>query len=125
MHLAYPNQITMKKTPAYFEFANIPELIYKMDPKIKLLLIIRNPVTRAVSSFTEFLAKYQIKYDPNNHDNTSKLFEINFLENFESSSASCESHPIPCHSLRAGSHVHAHVHDQIWRSRSRLRSRSC
>ena len=68
------------KTPAHFKFANIPELIYKMDPKIELLLIIRYPVTRAVSSFTEFLAKYQIKYDPNKYDNTSKLFEIKVLK---------------------------------------------
>jgi [heparan sulfate]-glucosamine 3-sulfotransferase 5 len=75
MPLAYPDQITMEKTPAYFQFAHIPELVYKMNPNIKLLLVIRNPVIRAVSSFTEYLAKYQIKYDPNNYDNSSRKFE--------------------------------------------------
>jgi hypothetical protein len=80
MPLAYPDQITMEKTPAYFEFANISELVYKMNPKIKLLLVIRNPVIRAVSSFTEYLAKYQIKYDPDIYDYSSRQFEKKVLK---------------------------------------------
>jgi hypothetical protein len=80
MQPAYPNQITMEKTPAYFKFEHIPDLIYKMNPKIKLLLVIRNPVTRAISSYTEFLAKYRIKYDPNSYDNSSRQFEDKVLE---------------------------------------------
>lgn len=42
-------QLTMEKTPSYFVTASAPARVHKMNPKIKLLVVVRNPVTRAIS----------------------------------------------------------------------------
>ena len=43
MPFSYSNQLTMEKTPAYFITPDVPQLIHKWNPNVKLLLIIRNP----------------------------------------------------------------------------------
>jgi [heparan sulfate]-glucosamine 3-sulfotransferase 3 len=50
-------QLTMEKTPSYFVTSQVPARVYKMNPKIKLLLVVRNPVTRAVSDYTQSFSK--------------------------------------------------------------------
>lgn len=42
-------QLTMEKTPSYFVTASAPARVHKMNPRIKLLVVVRNPVTRAIS----------------------------------------------------------------------------
>lgn len=50
-------QITMEKTPSYFITREVPKRVYNMDPKTKLLLVVRDPVTRAISDFTQAITK--------------------------------------------------------------------
>lgn len=50
-------QITMEKTPSYFITREVPKRVYNMDPKTKLLLVVRDPVTRAVSDYTQAITK--------------------------------------------------------------------
>lgn len=50
-------QITMEKTPSYFITREVPKRIYNMNPKTKLLLVVRDPVTRAVSDYTQAITK--------------------------------------------------------------------
>ena len=59
-----PEQFAMEKTPGYFhtlkkktDTLGIPEKIKKMNPDIKLILIIRNPVKRLVSDYNQFRTK--------------------------------------------------------------------
>ncbi|XP_033861263.1 heparan sulfate glucosamine 3-O-sulfotransferase 5 [Acipenser ruthenus] len=55
MPFSHPHQITIEKSPAYFITEEVPERIFKMNSSIKLLLIVREPTTRAVSDYTQVL----------------------------------------------------------------------
>ncbi|XP_022083513.1 heparan sulfate glucosamine 3-O-sulfotransferase 1-like [Acanthaster planci] len=46
-----PDQITMEKSPAYFQYRGIPALIRKALPRVKLITIMRDPVQRAISDY--------------------------------------------------------------------------
>ncbi len=45
------HQITMEKTPAYFVDPTAAERVFKLNPNMKLIVIVRDPVTRAVSHY--------------------------------------------------------------------------
>lgn len=55
MPFSFPHQITIEKSPAYFITEEVPERIFKMNSSIKLLVIVREPTTRAVSDYTQVL----------------------------------------------------------------------
>lgn len=50
-------QITMEKTPSYFVTKEVPRRIFNMSKDIKLILVVRDPVTRAISDYTQTLTK--------------------------------------------------------------------
>ncbi|XP_072549413.1 heparan sulfate glucosamine 3-O-sulfotransferase 1 [Salminus brasiliensis] len=50
---ALPGQLTVEKTPAYFTCAKAPERILRMNPSVRLLLIVRDPVDRVLSDYTQ------------------------------------------------------------------------
>ncbi|XP_018407839.1 PREDICTED: uncharacterized protein LOC108783708 [Nanorana parkeri] len=50
-------QITMEKTPSYFVTNEAPQRIYSMAKDTKLIVVVRNPVTRAISDYTQTLSK--------------------------------------------------------------------
>ncbi|KAM8961687.1 heparan sulfate glucosamine 3-O-sulfotransferase 6 [Pelodytes ibericus] len=50
-------QITMEKTPSYFVTMEVPRRIYNMSKDTKLIVVVRNPVTRAISDYTQTLSK--------------------------------------------------------------------
>ncbi len=45
------NQITLESSPNYFERPWVPNRIYKFNHTIKLILIVRDPVTRILSEY--------------------------------------------------------------------------
>lgn len=49
--------ITMEKTPSYFVTKGIPERVYKMSKKTKLIIVFRDPVTRAISDFAQLASR--------------------------------------------------------------------
>lgn len=53
MPYSFPGQVTVEKSPAYFITASVPPRIREMDPGTKLLLIVRDPVTRLVSDYAQ------------------------------------------------------------------------
>lgn len=53
MPLARPDQLTVEKTPAYFTSIDTPERILHMNPSVRLLLIVRDPVDRVLSDYTQ------------------------------------------------------------------------
>jgi hypothetical protein len=76
MPFAYKNQITMEKTPGYFRTSFVPKRVFKMNPKIKLILIIREPAKRTVSSYTHiFLNK--VKFTDNTEHFKLQVFQKN------------------------------------------------
>ena len=53
MPFSFPGQITMEKSPAYFVSDVTPGRLHAMNSSIKLLLIVRDPVDRAVSDYLQ------------------------------------------------------------------------
>ena len=57
MPKSHPGEITMEKTPAYFVVDGVPEKIFDMSKNysidIKLLVILRDPVQRAISDYAQ------------------------------------------------------------------------
>ncbi|KAK3559972.1 hypothetical protein QTP86_033668 [Hemibagrus guttatus] len=54
---ASEGQITMEKTPSYFVTREAPARIYSMSRSTKLIVVVRDPVTRAISDYTQTLSK--------------------------------------------------------------------
>ena len=52
MPCSYSNQITIMKNAWYFHASYIPERIKKVNESIKLIVLVREPVARAISQFT-------------------------------------------------------------------------
>ncbi|XP_077172724.1 heparan sulfate glucosamine 3-O-sulfotransferase 4-like isoform X2 [Paroedura picta] len=50
-------QLTMEKTPSYFVTSEAPQRIYSMAKETKLIVVVRDPVTRAISDYTQTLSK--------------------------------------------------------------------
>ncbi|GFU42333.1 heparan sulfate glucosamine 3-O-sulfotransferase 5 [Trichonephila clavipes] len=53
MPYSFPGQITVEKSPAYFITPSVPARIRQMNPSVKLLLIVRDPVTRLISDYAQ------------------------------------------------------------------------
>eukprot|EP00112_Aurelia_sp_Birch-Aquarium-sp1_P026104 Seg904.7 transcript_id=Seg904.7/GoldUCD/mRNA.D3Y31 product="Heparan sulfate glucosamine 3-O-sulfotransferase 4" protein_id=Seg904.7/GoldUCD/D3Y31 len=66
MPRSYPNEITLEKSPRYFVDQHVPKRVYEMSPSIKLLIILRDPVKRAISDYAHMKTrkkKYLMKKD--------------------------------------------------------------
>ncbi|XP_026324976.1 heparan sulfate glucosamine 3-O-sulfotransferase 3B1 [Hyposmocoma kahamanoa] len=50
-------QITMEKTPSYWVTRSAPRRVYAMNHSVKLLAVVRDPVTRAISDYTQSASK--------------------------------------------------------------------
>jgi hypothetical protein len=74
MPLAYEHKKTYEKTP-FFSNKTVPELVYKFNSSIKLIVMIRDPVTRTISGFTHAMSKNKKKINPNRYSSSSRLFE--------------------------------------------------
>ncbi|CAG9093830.1 unnamed protein product [Plutella xylostella] len=46
-------QLTMEKTPSYWVTRSAPRRVHAMNPAVRLLAVVRDPVTRAVSDYTQ------------------------------------------------------------------------
>ena len=66
------DQITMEKTPSYFVTKGVPARIYNMSKTVKLLVVVRDPVTRAISDWTQAASK---------RPNVKPFEEMAFLDN--------------------------------------------
>ncbi|XP_013778863.2 heparan sulfate glucosamine 3-O-sulfotransferase 1-like [Limulus polyphemus] len=56
MPYSFADQITVEKSPAYFITEGAPERIRAMNESIRLLLIVREPVTRLISDYSQLAA---------------------------------------------------------------------
>jgi hypothetical protein len=82
MPFSNQHQITIEKTPKYFIDKEVPKRVYKMNPKMKLIIVLRNPVTRAISDYTQSLEKLNKTRNYKNFVNSSsKQFENMLFDN--------------------------------------------
>ncbi|XP_076056715.1 heparan sulfate glucosamine 3-O-sulfotransferase 6-like [Oratosquilla oratoria] len=54
-------QLTMEKTPAYFFTPEVPARVHRDLPGVKLLLVVRNPVDRALSDYTQSVSNHGVR----------------------------------------------------------------
>ena len=47
------DQVTIEKSPSYFVTPKVPQRIHTLSPNIKLILIVRDPIDRAISDFSQ------------------------------------------------------------------------
>ncbi|XP_073684485.1 heparan sulfate (glucosamine) 3-O-sulfotransferase 3-like [Garra rufa] len=57
MPKALNGQIVMEKTPRYFVTPETPVRIHAMSRDIKLIVVVRDPITRAISDYTQIISK--------------------------------------------------------------------
>ena len=50
-------QMTIEKTPSYFVTKAAPERVYNMSRDVRLIVVVRDPVTRAISDYAQAAAK--------------------------------------------------------------------
>jgi hypothetical protein len=55
MPLSRSDQITIEKSPRYFHMPNIPQRAFMLNPNMKFIIILRDPVVRAISQYTDFV----------------------------------------------------------------------
>ncbi|XP_071965327.1 heparan sulfate glucosamine 3-O-sulfotransferase 5-like [Antedon mediterranea] len=53
MPYSYPHQVTIEKSPAYFITEEAPGRIHQMNASMKLIVIVRDPVLRVISDYTQ------------------------------------------------------------------------
>ncbi|KAK6990074.1 heparan sulfate glucosamine 3-O-sulfotransferase 1 [Biomphalaria glabrata] len=58
MPLSYSNQVTLEKSPDYFECVQCPPRVLSMNSSVKLLLLLRDPVERLISQYMQLMDKY-------------------------------------------------------------------
>ena len=66
MPCSYENQITVEKTPSYFQDSLAPQRIHSMNSSIRLIVLVREPLARALSHFTfltDAAKQYQNSFD--------------------------------------------------------------
>ncbi|VDD89636.1 unnamed protein product [Enterobius vermicularis] len=51
------SQLTLEKSPAYFINKGAPQRVLQLDPAMKLIIVVRNPITRAISDYTQAISK--------------------------------------------------------------------
>ncbi|XP_076453418.1 heparan sulfate glucosamine 3-O-sulfotransferase 6-like [Babylonia areolata] len=54
-------QLTMEKTPSYFITREVPKRVQAMSRDVKLLVVVRDPVTRAISDYVQASSKREGK----------------------------------------------------------------
>uniref|UniRef100_T1J8M9 Heparan sulfate glucosamine 3-O-sulfotransferase 5 n=1 Tax=Strigamia maritima TaxID=126957 RepID=T1J8M9_STRMM len=64
MPYSFADQITVEKSPAYFVTPAVPERIKAMNSSVKLLLIVRDPVTRTISDYAQIHSNKLTKGKP-------------------------------------------------------------
>lgn len=57
MPKALDGQIVMEKTPRYFVTVETPARVHAMSRDVKLIVVVRDPVTRAISDYTQIISK--------------------------------------------------------------------
>ena len=71
MPYSFPDQVTVEKTPAYFTSESVPERVYRMNCSVKLVVVLRDPVERVISDYTQIHSNKLVRGRP--HDSFEEL----------------------------------------------------
>ena len=62
---SYSDEITVEKSPRYFVSGRTPKRVYRMSPDMKIVLILRDPLKRAISDYVHMKTRRQYFADEN------------------------------------------------------------
>ena len=62
---SYSDEITVEKSPRYFVSSRTPKRVYRMSPDMKIVLILRDPLKRAISDYVHMKTRRQYFVDEN------------------------------------------------------------
>jgi len=74
------DQISIEKSPSYFVTPEVPERIHGMNNSIKLLLIVREPVTRVISDYTQI---YGLNPKSSVRKSTTYMLNLNYNQSLQ------------------------------------------
>ncbi|XP_014215580.1 heparan sulfate glucosamine 3-O-sulfotransferase 1 [Copidosoma floridanum] len=80
MPFSFHGQITIEKSPSYFVTPEVPERIHAMNSSVRLLLIVREPVTRAISDYAQLRSHAATTASPLPNANSTALQQRSFEE---------------------------------------------
>ncbi|XP_037090910.1 heparan sulfate glucosamine 3-O-sulfotransferase 1-like [Pollicipes pollicipes] len=64
MPFSFDDQVTVEKSPSYFVTPTVPGRVYQMNPSVRLIVVVREPVTRLISDYTQYLEKWAVERRP-------------------------------------------------------------
>ena len=83
MPFSRKDQLTMEKSPYYLTSQHAPQRILKVNPKMKFIIMIRDPVKRAVSQFTHDLDKLiKTNFKNKKYKNVERYFTESILNKY-------------------------------------------
>ena len=78
------NELTIERTAKYFVISTVPKRIYDQSKNVKLILIVRNPITRTVSNYVHQLTLHVPKMERQTHTFDNTILHPNGTVNSES-----------------------------------------
>lgn len=57
MPASIDGQITIEKTPSYLITQEAPKRVFEMNSSVKLIVVVKDPVVRAISDYTQSSTK--------------------------------------------------------------------
>ena len=78
MPVAEPHHaLAIEKTPKYLVDARAPRRAHRMNPRLKLIVVVRNPVTRAISEFVQSQRRKRRHIDQITSDQLERMLYSN------------------------------------------------
>ena len=90
-----PEEMALEKSPSYFVTPSVPKRVHEMNKNLRILLIVRDPLTRLISDYTQILHNHLekgLKFRPfralafnsdgsvnTNYDALSRSLYVNFM----------------------------------------------
>ena len=69
-------EMTLEKTPSYFVTKSVPARVHNMSSDLRLIIVLRDPVTRAVSDYTQVSVSGVSNHTPLIVFSPSQLFTL-------------------------------------------------
>lgn len=74
------SKVTIEKSPAYFVTQKVPERVKSMNSSIKLVLILRDPVTRLISDYSQLVANKIAAIEEDEESDYNTIGDGNYSE---------------------------------------------
>ena len=81
MPFLYEDQITFEKSSSYFRSDEVPSRIYNYNQNIKLIVVICNPVSRAITQYADELTRENVTFEEKDEQMSENFKKLIFDKN--------------------------------------------